>query len=299
MKCAVSDSAFVELLVHYYSELTMRWLWSVFLVLVSCRTMQSSTELLRSADPPVRPQIKVEFDRGVITLDVRFTTLRDSTSRAHHFVFGIDSIIAHLQLRGRSQFDTTLYLALINGTSGLREKVDSIGTAGLASWTNPLGLAIDTLRWSITVHTLMRDRYTIQFDTVMALPADSTPPFMSVTPFIDLQTDSNITFALLAQRNRGVGEDYHPTSERLRLEIFDEHGTLRFASNAGMSFLQQVMPVEPRRRGELKRYTFEWPGFDNEGNLLPPGRYIAVLSLVAKPYPYTASIPFDWKGVKR
>jgi len=256
-------------------------------------------QLVAHHAPPVPPKIDLRIERRGISLDVMVATLRDTTSPQHRFVFGIDSIVALLQLRGRSNFDTTLYLALINGTTGFREKLDSISTEGTAYWSNPLGLAIDTLQCVIRFSTLARKQYEVRLDTVLSLPVDSMPPFITVTPFIDAQTDSSVTFALLAQRNRGTGEDYHPTSERFRVEIFDERGSLRFASNAGMNYLQEVSSVEPRRRGELKRYTFEWPGTDNEGVPLPPGRYTAVLSIVAKPYPYTARIAFDWKGKAR
>ncbi|GIV56747.1 MAG: hypothetical protein KatS3mg040_1515 [Candidatus Kapaibacterium sp.] len=268
-------------------------------LLVSCRTVQHPQQQPRLDAPPVPPKVGLSVERGVLTLDVRFTALRDTTSPQHHFVFGIDSMTALLQVRGQARFDTTLYLALINGTSGFQEKIDSIGTEGIAHWTNPLGLPVDTLHCVIRISTLARKQYVVQLDTVLALPVDSMPPFVTVTPFIDAHTDSSITFALLARRNRGAGGDYHPTSEHFRIEIYDERGALRFASNTGMDFLQVLSPVEPRRRGELKRYTFEWPGYDNEGNILPPGRYTAVLSIVAKPYPYTARIPFEWKGKTR
>lgn len=268
-------------------------------ILVACRTFQQPLEQFGQYAPPVPPHIELRLERRTLSIEVKFTTLRDTTSPLHHFVFGVDSITALLQLRGRSNFDTTLYFALINGTTGFREKIDSISTEGIAYWSNPLGLTIDTLHCEIRISTLAGNRYAVRLDTVLALPFDSMPPFITVTPFIDAATDSSVTFALLAQRNRGTGEDYHPTSERLRVEIFDEHGNLRFASNAGMNYLQEIGSIEPQRRGELKRYTFEWPGTDNDGNPLPPGRYTAVLSIVAKPYPYTARIAFEWKGKTR
>ncbi len=156
-------------------------------LLVSCRTVQHPQQQSRLDAPPVPPQVGLSVERGVLTLDVRFTTLRDTTSPQHHFVFGIDSIIALLQVRGQARFDTTLYLALINGTSGFQEKIDSIGTEGIAHWTNPLGLPIDTLHCEIRISTLTRKQYVVQLDTVLALPRDSMPPFVTVTPSLMLK----------------------------------------------------------------------------------------------------------------
>jgi len=262
----------------------------------SAAPRQSSREV---PSPPVQPTTAIEFRRSGIYIEVRFATLRDTTSPLHHFVFGIDTLRALLQLRGRAQFDTLIYLPIINGTTGIREKLDTITTEGVAQWSNPLGLPLDSVRCVIEATTLDHKLYAITRDTVFSLPPDSIKPFVTVTPHIDQQTDTSITFALLAQRHRGFGEDYHPTSERFRVEIIDERGQLRFSSNYGMDYLQAIYPVEPRIPGEFKRYTFEWFGYDNEGNLLPPGRYTAVLSLVAKPYPYSARITFDWPGGKQ
>jgi len=249
--------------------------------------------------PPVLPSTNVQFMRGGLNVEVQFATLRDTTSPLHHFVFSIDTLRVRLQLRGRARFDTLLYLPLVNGSSGLREKIDTITTEGYGRWSNPLGLPLDSVRCIFEATTLQHQQYAIAVDTAFHLPPDSIKPFVTVTPFIDEQTDSSITFALLAQRHRGFGEDYHPTSERFRVEIFDQDGNLRFSSNHGIDYLQAIYPVEPRIAGEFKRYTFEWLGYDNAGDILPPGRYTAVLSLVAKPYPYTARVSFDWQGRAR
>lgn len=268
----------------------------VAIFLVSCRTA-TPQHLPSETTPPVTPQTLVQFRNGGLNVEIRFQTLRDSSSPLHRFVFGIESIQAVFSVRGRATYDTAITLPLVNGTTGLREKLDTISTEGYGRWSNPLGVLLDTVRCRFEIATLDRRNYSVTFDTVMSLPADSTPPFVTVTPFIDAQTDTNIVFALLAKRNRGYGEDYHPTSERLRVQIFDSEGRLRFSSNTGIEYLQEVSPVQPRR-GEIKRFTFEWPGTDDNGTILPAGRYTAVLSLVAKPYPYTASISFDWKGGK-
>ncbi|MCS7000278.1 MAG: BsuPI-related putative proteinase inhibitor [Bacteroidota bacterium] len=245
--------------------------------------------------PPVAPVRFVEFRNGGLNVEIQFRTLRDTTSPLHHFVFGITAIDATLAIRGRAHYDTTLSLPVVNATTGFQEKRDTIITEAFARWSNPLGVPLDTVHCRFDIIMMDGKRYQTAFDTVLALPDDSTRPFITVAPFIDAQTDSSVTFALLAVRHRGYGEDYHPTSERLRVQIFDEQGRLRFSSNTGMDFLQEISAVQPKR-GEIKRFTFEWPGTDDEGNPLPPGRYTAVLSLVAKPYPYTARISFEWKG---
>lgn len=265
------------------------------MLLLSCRTVapSASTEQL-----PVKPHTAVEFRHGGLNVEIVFKTLRDSTSPQHHFVFGINTIEAAISLRGRVAFDTTIAMPIINGTTGMTEKRDSISTEAFMRWSNPLGLPLDTVRCRFLITLLDGRQYSFVRDTVFGFPSDSTLPFITVTPFIDAQTDSSVTFALLAVRNRGYGEDYHPTSERFRVEIFDEQGQRRFSSNTGIEYLQEIAPVEPKR-GEIKRFTFEWPGTDDNGETLPPGRYRAVLSLVARPYPYTAQISFEWKGSKQ
>lgn len=271
-------------------------LWVMVLV-SGCRT--ASPPESHDIPPPVRPILKLEFQRGGLNIAARFETLRDTTSPLHHFVFSIDTLRAVLQIRGRAHYDTVLVLPQISGTTGIREKIDSISVEGFDRWSNPLGIPLDTVRYRLELTTLQRQRYAVTFDTVLALPADSTLPYVSVTPFIDVRTDSTITFALLAQRHRGFGEDYYPTSERMRVEIFDDKGQLRFSSNYQLDFMQAIAPVEPKFRGDVKRFTFEWPGVDNTGEPLPPGHYVARLSLVTKPYPYSAQIEFEWQGKQR
>lgn len=264
------------------------------MLLISCRTIAPSTS---NDQVPVKPRTVVEFRQGGLNLEIVFKTLRDTTSPQHHFVFGINTIEAAISIRGQSAFDTTVAMPIINGTTGMTEKRDSISTEALTRWSNPLGMLLDTVQCRFLITTLDGKRYVVVRDTVFGFPPDSTPPFITVTPSIDAQTDSTVRFALLAVRNRGYGEDYHPTSERFRVEIFDQEGRRRFSSNTGIEYLQEISPVEPKR-GEVKRFTFEWPGTDDNGDPLPPGRYTAVLSLVTKPYPYKARISFEWKGSK-
>ncbi|MCX7930610.1 MAG: hypothetical protein N2663_07820, partial [Chlorobi bacterium] len=147
----------------------MKWTGNLLLLLVTCvvgcrfAATQSAQQLL-DRQLPVMPTTKLEFSHSGINLDIRFMTVRDTTSPLHHFVFSIDTLMATLHIRGRSVFDTTLYLPIVNGSSGLREKLDTITTEGFARWSNPQGLFLDSVRCVYVATTLRGEQYTIVRD---------------------------------------------------------------------------------------------------------------------------------------
>ncbi|MFM8179392.1 MAG: hypothetical protein ACKOAG_09460 [Candidatus Kapaibacterium sp.] len=191
----------------------------------------------------------------------------------------------------------TIDMRPVTGVTSIDESSDSLVLTGRGYWTNSSTIEYDELIFDVVIvsrGTSYHDARRIRLEAVTE--EQKASPLMFVEPFIDEQTDSTVTFALLARRNRGASIDYFPSSERLRVEIVAGDGRVVFASNHGMNYLQEVQPVEPLQREQLHRYLYTWNGRDNEGRPVGKGTYAVRLRLVTRPDPYEAKTMIEWKG---
>lgn len=107
-------------------------------------------------------------------------------------------------------------------------------------------------------------------------------------------SDSGIVFRLRARRIQPSAEEYFPSSERLRVELF--RGGKRWWSSAeGVAFLQVIGEVEPAAVGAEHEYSLRWDGHLPGGQVLPPGEYRLRLILPARPQEYVVELPFRWR----
>jgi hypothetical protein len=135
---------------------------------------------------------------------------------------------------------------------------------------------------------------------MMNTPGDSSQTTtgknaLDLTPEIEIKNDTLVLFSVQAVRNFVVEDEYIPSSETLRVRIFSTKGAELWNSGQDQVFKQVIMNVLPEKVGETYRYSVEWNGRKNNGALLGPGKYTVVMTIPAKPRPYTASKEFDWK----
>lgn len=235
---------------------------------------------------------------GSVKVTFEFKAKIDTTQE-YNFVANIQDVLCIVHNNELSIHDT-LNLTLVNGSTGIDGTNDSIIASGSNAWINRTGANFSSLECELVI--IMRDKQYKYYET-FDLPAISEEQYsrmvMKATPFLDEVTDSTITFALLAERLRPVNDDYHPNSEKFRVEIFNAKGALVFNSNFGMNYMQMISHVEPYRVSEKKRFEYLWDGKGNNKLPLPAGKYKAVLTMVVKPISYGAEIEFDWKGSQK
>lgn len=281
--------------------ITLSFILAIALFASNCRSSGSANDFSEYGSPLKTEVILNTFreNGGGLSVDFMIPFLRDSTNpvfktmEQHESMTGI---IIHPELGVLDTFE----IAPVTHTSGIQEKVDSLNFLGYFRWFNPKAYDYEKLTIVIRVQCPENKRYYYSKTMDLPISAGKQPvPFITATPFIDESSDSLVDFAMLCKRNRGFAVDYHPSSEKFRVEIESLNGEKIFASNYNMNFLQQIYPVEPKRINDIKRYNYKWYGLDNKGNKVPPGKYRAILQIVAKPEPYKATIEFEWKGNKR
>ena len=183
------------------------------------------------------------------------------------------------------------------GITSIDEASDSLIVAGKGFWTNNSATEYNELIFDLVLQSKGKLYHDARLVRLEASTEDQkASPLLYVQPFIDETTDSSVTFALLARRNRGASIDFFPTSEYLRVEILDANANVVFASQHNSQFLQEIQPVEPLKREQYHRYTYVWNGKDNEGRAVAIGSYTVRLTLMTKPDPYVMSVPLEWKG---
>lgn len=270
------------------------------LFLSNCKSAGTANDFSEYGSPLKTDVILNTFreNGGGLSVDFMIPFLRDSSNPAYKIMERYESmtgIIIHPQLGVVDTFD----IAPLTHTTGIEEKIDSLNYLGYFRWFNPKAYDFEKLTIVIKVQCPNNERY--YYSKAVDLPISAgkgSVPFVTATPFIDESSDSLVDFALLCKRNRGFAIDYHPSSEKFRVEIESLSGEKIFSSNYGTNFMQQIYPVEPKRINEIKRYNYKWYGLDNKGNKVPSGKYKAIVQVVAKPEPYKATIEFEWKGNK-
>ena len=125
--------------------------------------------------------------------------------------------------------------------------------------------------------------------------AEAVLEAMTLTPSVETKPDG-ILFVLNAKRNRTVGKEWMPSSEKFRVIITSAKGGEIYNSSNGMNYMAVVGDVKPAKNGDTERYEMLWPGVTNNKQPAPAGHYTAQLMIPARPLPYSANIDFDWKG---
>lgn len=115
---------------------------------------------------------------------------------------------------------------------------------------------------------------------------------MTLKPSVKEQTSDFVTFSLKATRNKTVEGEYLPSSEDLRLIIFDSNGAMVWNSSHNMNFLMVIGEVLPIKIGATHEYIGNWNKKDNNGKFVPPGSYTAKLIIPAAPNNYSIDLAF-------
>lgn len=272
----------------------------VFVVLtVGCGSTRTDDSISATFGTPMPVQATFTAQRvrgGSVNFDYLYLVPHDTSDAAFRTLFEVSESYCVVIDPKRGPLDT-IDIRPITGVTSMDEATDSLIVTGKGYWLNSSMTEYDELIFDVAMFsrgTWYHDARRIRLDA--ASDDQKASPLMYVEPFIDEQTDSSVTFALLARRNRGASIDYYPTSERLRVQIVSADGLEVFASNKGMNYLQEVQPVEPFQREQLHRYLYSWNGRDNSGAFVRAGTYTVQLSLPVKPEPYQATIKLDWKG---
>lgn len=161
------------------------------------------------------------------------------------------------------------------GAPGKTETLTSMITADI-----PAGALANALEMSVRTTADSKER-------IYAVSAEIDTAALELMPSVTRQNDGTYQFLLRATRRRIVPGEYFPSSEQLRIAIFNGKGATVWSSNDGMAFLTVVMPVEPALQGASHLYTLDWNAMASDGVRLPSGRYRVQLTLPARPAPYT------------
>lgn len=116
---------------------------------------------------------------------------------------------------------------------------------------------------------------------------------VELTPHFQLQDDGFVKFTVEVRRNWKPTDEYIPSSELLRVEVFTESGKKIWSSADGKNFMQVINELQPQVPGYVQTYSQLWDA-RIEGKIISPGKYKALMTIPAKPTPYSTSLNFEW-----
>jgi len=119
------------------------------------------------------------------------------------------------------------------------------------------------------------------------------PEIMELTGKFDTIEDGFAKFTLTARRIKAVDDEYLPSSENFRVEIFSEKGQMVWNSSKGQNFFMVISDLEPKKEGDSKTYEIIWNFNNNDNKKVKLGKYFAYLIIPSKPENYKCRIEFE------
>ncbi len=115
-------------------------------------------------------------------------------------------------------------------------------------------------------------------------------------PYMFEISDSLVLFGLDVIRTSSPGDEYFPTSERLRVEVQNMLGKTVWRSDEDVYFLQVIGDVEPKEIGSCYRYVKFWNRKDNNEKFIPKGKFKVMLTLPIQPKSITKYLEINLGG---
>ncbi len=109
---------------------------------------------------------------------------------------------------------------------------------------------------------------------------------LDLLPFEIKSSDTSYVLGMAAVRRDMNEDEYVPSSEDFRAEIFTYKGTLLWSSNFNMNYMQLISEVKPIKIGEAYLFTTIWNGRKNNKKKVRSGDYKIKLLLPVQPHPY-------------
>ena len=186
----------------------------------SCATTSSDDLSKKYGTPtPLRSAFTATRARGgSINFDYLFLVPHDTSNEMFNTLFHVSDTYCVIIDPQRGVLDTIDVRPSL-GITSIDEASDSLIVAGKGFWTNNSATEYSELIFDLVLQSKGKLYHDARLVRLEASTEDQkASPLLYVQPFIDETTDSSVTFALLARRNRGASIDFFPTSEYLRVE---------------------------------------------------------------------------------
>lgn len=109
------------------------------------------------------------------------------------------------------------------------------------------------------------------------------------------KNDDHILFITKAKRNYHREDEYLPSSEYFRVEIYNDKNDLIWNSSIGKSFMQMITDVLPKETGEEMVFQEKWEYRNNKKKRVGAGKYTAFLIIPAEPLQYKDTLEINLK----
>jgi hypothetical protein len=141
------------------------------------------------------------------------------------------------------------------------------------------------------------DGVIVRMAEVPPLPPTATTRRDRLILELDVEERGGMTeFILTVERLAPpMPDEYLPSGERYRIELFDQGGQRVWSSSSGQMYTQALGPVVPEKVGERVVYRAMFDGMSDETHArLEPGRYRIVATVPAQPRPYVIREELTW-----
>jgi hypothetical protein len=236
--------------------------------------------------PPFKPEVKVYKCEDSLNIYVTMAELNNKKDGKRDFLKSIKSTEANFYFGKHLVQHIKLKDFLITKVLEDSNEVMLYGGIGRFAWPNPKTRTHD-MNVEIKIYSsngiyAMKTKYpkiVSDFNVQCNNALDLIP--------WELKTgNSQYLLGIAAFRRNTVEDEYIPSSEDFRAEIFSYKGKLLWSSNFNINYMQQIMKVKPVENYKANLYSVIWDGKTNNKKNMRSGDYKIKLLIPTKPKPY-------------
>lgn len=255
----------------------------LLLVILSCSNIEKDgvTKL-----PPFKPNIKIYECNNEYYIQVLYTATSVSKKGKKKFIESIKKIKVSFLLGKRLIKEFVLKGYPVQELAEDSTNLTAFISTSSFKWKNP-SIRTNEMNAKITIYTT-KEIYSItrKYGKLFSKMNVTCNGSMYLIPLEIKAGATKYILGIAAIRKKIVEDEYLPSSEDIRAEIFTYKGKLLWSSNYNMNYMTLIQDVQPTRIDSINLYTLVWNGKKNDKKKMNTDDYTLRLTIPAKPNAY-------------
>lgn len=275
----------------------MKYIALIFVVILMACSGINKDKLMDLKLPPFKPNLTVQSKNDSMRIDMNYFLVAYEKNAKSDFINSIKSVDININLGNRSIRSTKVKPEKINKQFGeFRMSYALFASAVFLLENKNLRQENLTVELVIATNSSIYS-YKKSVDECLSMNISDNREVMDLLPTFYKIDTSTFAIGLLAKRNRMDNEEYLPSSEEMRAEVYSKMGSIIWSSNQDMNYTMQIGKVLPDSVDQTHLYLYQWDFMMNSGRKIPDGDYKIKLTIPAKPHPYFVISDFNLGGI--
>lgn len=251
--------------------------------LLSCSNVE---EQIVTKLPPFKPEVKIIKCDNELYVSTILTASNVSKKGKIEFINSIRKLKVHFMLGKRIIKKVVLKSFLLKKLTEDSTEITCYAGAEKFKWENTKTrtreVKVKLLLYTSNAIYALTQNYSKLFNKIHV----SCNQTMYLIPFNIKTGATKYVFGTVAIRQKVVDDEYIPSSEDFRAEIFNFKGKALWTSNYRKNYMTMIQQVQPLAVDSAYLYTITWNGRQNRKREMDARDYKLRLTIPSKPKPY-------------